>query len=92
MSTIYIFALSKQLKHNIMEKITIKNLTCSELYDLECALHHIMSCYVNRSHSCNGLVDGVDYRHLESVLLSSDEFGVLSKFHEQLYSHLYGSE
>lgn len=72
----------------IMEKITINNLNCSELYDLECALHHIIACYVNRSHSCKG----TDYRHLESVLLSSDEFGVLSKLHEQLYSHLYGSE
>ena len=79
-------------KHNIMEKITINNLNCSAVYDLECALHHIMSCYVNRSHSCNGLVDGVDYRHLDSVLLSSDEFVALSKLHEQLYSHLYVSE
>nr|DAF75463.1 MAG TPA: hypothetical protein [Microviridae sp.] len=32
-----------------------------------------------------------DYRHLDSVLLSSDEFNVLSKLHEHLYTHLYGS-
>lgn len=75
-----------------MEKITVNNLTCSELYDLECALHHIMACYLNRSHSCKGLVDGTYYRHLESVLLSSDEFYALSKLHEQLYTHLYVSE
>ena len=74
-----------------MEKITINNLTCSELYDLECVLHHIIACYVNRSHSCKGLAKGTDYRHLESVFISSDEFGVISKLHEQLYSHLYGS-
>lgn len=74
-----------------MEKIIINNLDFSELYDLECALHHIIACYVNRSHSCKGLVNGVDYRHLDSVFLSSDEFGVLSKLHEQLYLHLYGS-
>lgn len=75
-----------------MEKITINNLNFSEFYDLECALHHIISCYVNRSHSCKGLVKGTDYRHLESVLLSSDEFAALSKLHQQLYSHLYGTE
>lgn len=75
-----------------MEKITGNNLTCSELYDLECALHHIMACYVNRSHSCKGLACGTDYRHLESVLLSSDEFVALSKLHKQLYTQLYGSE
>lgn len=74
-----------------MEKIIINNLDFSELHDLECALHHIIACYVNRSHSCKGLVNGVDYRHLDSVFLSSDEFGVLSKLHEQLYLHLYGS-
>lgn len=75
-----------------MEKITINNLNCSELYDLEFALHHIIACYVNRSHSCKGLAKGTEYRHLESVLLSADEFVVLSKLHQQLYTHLYGSE
>ena len=84
--------MSKQKKQNIMEKIFINNLNCSELYDLECALHHIIACYVNRSHSCKGLVKGTDYRHLESVLLSADEFSALSNLHEQLYSYLYGSE
>lgn len=73
-----------------MKKITINNLNCSEAYDLECALHHIIACYVNRSHICKGLAPGTEYRHLESVLLSADEFGALSKLHEQLYTHLYG--
>lgn len=75
-----------------MEKITINNLNCSELYDLESVLHHIKACYLNRSQPCIGLLNGVDYRHLESVILSSEEFDALSKLHEQLYSYLYGSE
>lgn len=73
-----------------MEKITINNLNCSELNDLECALQHIIACYHNRSHSCKGLVNGEDYRQLDCVLLSSDECSALSKFHEQLFTHLYG--
>lgn len=75
-----------------MEKIIINNLSCTESYDLETALHHIIACYVNRSHSCKGLVKGTAYRHLESVLLSEDEFNAISKLHQLFYSHLYGDE
>lgn len=72
-----------------MENININTLTCSESYDIECALHHIIACYVNRSHVCTGLAKGTEYRHLDSVLLSADEFNALSKLHELFYSHLY---
>lgn len=75
-----------------MEKFTINNLTCSESYDIECALHHIIACYLNRSRTCKGLAPGTEYRHLESVLLSQDEFNALSKLHDTFYSHLYGDE
>lgn len=73
-----------------MEKKFILNLTCSESYDIECALHHIIACYVNRSHSCKGLANGTEYRHLESVLLSEDEFNALAKLHDIFYNKLYG--
>ena len=75
-----------------MEKITINTLNCSELYDLESVLHHILTCYVNRSQPCNGLVNGIEYRKLNSVLLSVDDFLALSKLHERLYTTLYGTD
>ena len=75
-----------------MEKIIVNNLTCQELCDLESALHHIISCYSFRSHTCKGLVNDEDYRHLDSVILSSDDFTALSKLHERLYTTLYGTD
>ena len=74
------------------ESIIVNNLTFSEMYDFECALHHILTCYLNRSTPWTGIASGTAYRHLNSVMLSSDEFAILSKFHDQLYLHLFGSE
>lgn len=71
-----------------MENFTINNLTLSELHDLECALHHIIACYVNCSHTCKGLTNGTEYRTLKTVLLSEDDFNVLSKLHENIYNKL----
>lgn len=71
-----------------MEEFTINNLTQLELYDLECALYYIISCYVNSSHTCKGLSNGTEYRTLKTVLLSDADFNALSKFHEILYYKL----
>ena len=66
---------------------TTKNikLNCSESYDSECALSHILKRYSKHSRP----VDNSDYRVLESVVLSSDEFAALSKLHDIIYNKLY---
>ena len=66
---------------------TTKNikLNCSETYDIECALHHILSQYHKHSDS----VDYSDYRVLDSVALSPDEAAALSKLHDIIYNKLY---
>lgn len=71
-----------------MENININNLTLSELHDLECALHHLIACYVNCSRTCKGLTNGIEYKTLKTVLLSEDDFNALSKLHETLYKQL----
>ena len=68
-----------------MKTSIFNKLNCSEAYDLEFALHHILSQYHNHSDS----VDYSDYRVLDSVALSPDEAAALSKLHDIIYNKLY---
>lgn len=68
-----------------METTKINKLNCSESYDIECALSHILARYNTHSRP---VVDS-DYRVLDSVVLSADEVAALSKLHDIIYNKLY---
>lgn len=68
-----------------METNNINKLNCSESYEIECALSHILARYNKHSRP----VADSDYRVLDSVALSSDEVAALSKLHDIIYNKLY---
>lgn len=66
----------------------ISKLNRSESYDIERAISHILARYSKHS-SPIGISD---YRKLDSVCISSDEFVALSKLRDIFYSKLYGED
>ena len=68
-----------------METSNINKLNCSESYEIERALSHILARYNKHSRP----IADSDYRVLDFVALSSDEVAALSKLHDIIYSKLY---
>ncbi|WP_418939489.1 hypothetical protein [Leyella stercorea] len=68
-----------------MKTFNFNNLNCSESYDVEVALSHILARFVNHSRR---VVDS-DYLVLDKVVLSFDEAAALSKLHDIIYDKLY---
>lgn len=68
-----------------MKTFNFNNLNCSESYDVEVALSHILARFANHSRR---VVDS-DYLVLDKVVLSFDEAAALSKLHDIIYDKLY---